>query len=71
MNDFTDLRISVLAIQNGSGSFEVTYNVFLIKRLISDAKLMEIGAGDGAFVKRVAENILPGKYSLRQIFRVR
>ena len=38
--------------------FQVTYDV-LIKRLISDAKLMEIGAGVGAFVKRVAENILP------------
>jgi SAM-dependent methyltransferase len=37
--------------------FQQTYNV-LNKCSGADLKLMEIGAGDGAFVKRIAENIL-------------
>jgi SAM-dependent methyltransferase len=38
--------------------FQVTYDV-LSKKLCSNAKLIEIGAGDGAFIKRIMENILP------------
>jgi len=38
--------------------FQLTYNV-LSKFSKSDLKLLEIGAGDGAFVKRIAEEILP------------
>lgn len=40
--------------------FQQTYNV-LIKRSAADIKLLEIGAGDGAFVKRIAKKILPKK----------
>lgn len=38
--------------------FQKTYDV-LAKHSGSKIKFMEIGAGDGAFVKRVAENIIP------------
>lgn len=38
--------------------FQQTYDV-LNKSVRSGAKLLEIGAGDGAFVRRIAENILP------------
>src|SRR5208337_399944 len=38
--------------------FQETYEA--IKKLAkSDLKLMEIGAGDGAFIRRIAEEILP------------
>lgn len=38
--------------------FQLTYDV-LNKCSRSDIKLLEIGAGDGAFVRRIAEKILP------------
>jgi 2-polyprenyl-3-methyl-5-hydroxy-6-metoxy-1,4-benzoquinol methylase len=37
--------------------FQVTYDVLNKRTFSSDVQLLEIGAGDGAFVKRVAESI--------------
>jgi len=38
--------------------FQVTYDV-LNQSSMTDAKLLEIGAGDGAFVRKIAEYLLP------------
>jgi SAM-dependent methyltransferase len=39
--------------------FQLTYDLILNRCSGSDIKLLEIGAGDGAFVKRIAGEILP------------
>ena len=55
---FYDLAYIYSTYPSWKWEFQQTYDV-LSKHSNSNIKFMEIGAGDGAFVKRVAENIVP------------
>ena len=55
---FYGLAYTRLGYPKWKWEFQITYDV-LRDNLPANAKLIEIGAGDGAFIKRIAKEILP------------